>query len=143
MLSKKAKYGIKALIYICRHRKDAPIPIATIAEAEHISHKFLENILLSLKHGGILSAKKGKGGGYYLIKDPKEIFMTDIIRLLNGPIAMVSCVSLNFYEKCDDCPNEEDCAVNRLMLELRNSSLKVLGHKNLADIALKNKRGLE
>lgn len=134
MLSKKTKYGIKALTYICGHASDGPIPIAIISEAENISHKFLETILLTLKKGGIVSSKKGKGGGYYLLKDPKEIFMSDIIRLLSGPIAMVPCVSLNFYEKCDDCPDEETCGVNRLMLEVRDSTLKVLKQKSLAQL---------
>lgn len=134
MLSKKTKYGIKALTYICRHKSDGPIPIASIAEAENISHKFLETILLTLKKGGILASKKGKGGGYYLLKDSKDVFMSDIIRLLSGPIAMVPCVSLNFYEKCDDCPDEETCGINRLMLEVRDSTLKVLKQKSLAQL---------
>lgn len=134
MLSKKTKYGIKALTYICGHESDGPIPISTISEAENISHKFLETILLTLKKGGIVSSKKGKGGGYYLLKDPNEIFMSDIIRLLSGPIAMVPCVSLNFYEKCDDCPDEETCGINRLMLEVRDSTLKVLKQKSLAQL---------
>ncbi len=134
MLSRKTKYGIKALTYICKHEDEAPIAIATIAEAENISRKFLESILLTLKKGGILSAKKGKGGGYYLRKSPEEVFMVDIVRLLGGPIAMVPCVSLNFYEKCDDCPYEEGCGVNRLMLEVRDSTLKILRRKSLKEL---------
>ncbi len=134
MLSKKTKYGIKALTYICNHDDDAPISIAVIAKEENIPHKFLESILLTLKKGGILAAKKGKGGGYYLLKDANQILMTDVFRLLNGPIAMIPCVSLNFYESCDDCPDEEACRVNRLMLEVRDSTLKVLKEKTLAQL---------
>ena len=134
MLSKKTKYGIKALTYICGHGSDGPIPISIIAEAENISHKFLETILLTLRKGGILASKKGKGGGYYLLKDPNEVFMSDIIRLLSGPIAMVPCVSLNYYEKCDDCPDEATCGINRLMLEVRDSTLKVLKGKSLSQL---------
>lgn len=134
MLSKKTKYGIKALTFICKNKQEGPISIASIAEAENIPHKFLESILLTLRKGGILAAKKGKGGGYYLLKDPHRIFMTDVLRLLNGPIAMIPCVSLNYYEKCDDCPFEEGCSVNRLMLEVRDSTLKVLREKNLAQL---------
>lgn len=119
---------------MCRHRELGPIPIATIAEAENISHKFLETILLLLRKGGLLSSKKGKGGGYYLRKDPEEIFMSEVIRLLSGPIAMIPCVSLNYYEKCDDCPDEETCGTNRLMLEVRDSTLKVLKGKSLAQL---------
>lgn len=137
MLSRKTKYGIKALTFICNHEEENPIPIATIAKEENIPHKFLESILLTLKKGGILAAKKGKGGGYYLLKDANDILMTDIFRLLNGPIAMVSCVSLNFYEHCDDCPDQDACRVNRLMLEVRDSTLKVLREKTLAQLAQK------
>ena len=137
MLSRKTKYGIKALTYICNHNEDAPIPIATIAKEENIPHKFLESILLTLRKGGILAAKKGKGGGYYLLKDANDILMADIFRLLNGPIAMVSCVSLNFYETCDDCPDQDACRVNRLMLEVRDSTLKVLKEKTLAQLSQK------
>lgn len=131
MLAKKTKYGIKALTYLCRRSNDGPIPISVIAEAENISHKFLESILLTLKKGGILTSKKGKNGGYYFLKNPKDIPMAEIIRLLSGPIAMVPCVSLNFYEKCDDCPDEATCGINRLMLEVRDSTLKVLKQKSL------------
>jgi len=131
MLSKKTKYGIKALTFMARSKNDLPVQVAVISKSENISHKFLESILLSLKKAGILGSKKGKGGGYYLLKDPSDIFMSDIIRLLEGPIAMVPCVSLNFYEKCDDCPDEDKCSVHRLMLEVRDSTLKVLKNKSL------------
>lgn len=131
MLSKKTKYGIKALTFMAKSKNDQPMQVAVISKSENISHKFLESILLSLKKAGILSAKKGKGGGYYLLKDPKQIFMSDVIRLLEGPIAMVPCVSLNFYEKCEDCPTEEECSVHKLMLEVRDSTLKVLKNKSL------------
>lgn len=131
MLSKKTKYGIKALMYICRHSQGTPIPMAEIAKAENIPHKFLEAILLALRKGGILSAKKGKEGGYYLLKDSHQIKMVAIFRLLNGPVAMIPCASLNFYERCEDCPNEALCGVNRLMEEVRDSTLKVLNEKTL------------
>lgn len=95
----------------------------------------MESILLSLSKAGYLGSKKGKGGGYYFLKPPYEILMTDIIRLLEGPIAMLACVSLNFYEKCEDCPDETKCAVNRLMIEVRDSTLAILKSKSLADLA--------
>lgn len=136
MLSKKTKYGIKALTYICKKQNQSPIAIGEIAKAENIPHKFLEAILLTLKKGRIVSAKKGKNGGYYLLKDAREIFMSEVIRLLNGPIAMIPCVSLNFYEKCEDCPFEEGCSVNQLMLEVRDSALKILERKSLYQLAV-------
>ncbi len=135
MLSKKTKYGIKALTYLARQENRTPVQIATIANSENISLKFLESILLSLRKNGFLGSKKGKGGGYYLLKDPKEIMMTTVMRVLEGPIAMVPCVSLNFYEKCEDCPDEHNCAVHKLMIEVRDSSLKVFRNTSLADMA--------
>lgn len=134
MLSKRTKYGLKALTFIARQEEESPVQIATISESENISHKFLESILLTMRKAGYLGSKKGKGGGYYLLKDPKEIKMSDIIRLLEGPIAMLPCVSLNFYEKCDDCPDETKCTVHSLMIEVRDSTLKVLRNKSLADL---------
>lgn len=134
MLSKKTKYGLKALTYLASRENKKPVQIAEIAKNENISQKFLESILLTLRKTGFLGSKKGKGGGYYLIKDPSEVLMTDIMRVLEGPIAMVPCVSLNFYEKCDDCPDEKACAVNKLMLQVRDSALSVYRNNTLADI---------
>ncbi len=133
MLSKKTKYGLKALTYIAKKRCSDPVLISEIAVNENISKKFLESILLTLRKNELVGSKKGKGGGYYLIKPPEEITMASIIRVLEGPIAMVPCVSLNFYKHCDDCPDEDACAVHELMVEVRDSTLKVLENKTLAD----------
>ena len=135
MLSKKTKYGIKALAYIARKKDRKPVQTSEISESENISQKFLESILLELRKSGFLGSKKGKGGGYYLIKEPEEVKMTAVIRVLEGPIAMVPCVSLNYYEKCDDCPDENTCSVHKLMIQVRDASLKVLGENTLEDIA--------
>lgn len=134
MLSKKTKYGLKALTFIARQPKGEKVQIATISESENISHKFLESILLTLRKSGFLGAKKGKGGGYYLLKEASEIKMTDVIRTLEGPIAMLPCVSLNFYEKCDDCPDEDACSVHKLMIQVRDNTLQVLRNNTLADL---------
>lgn len=134
MLSKKTKYGLKALTYMAKKESKSPVLISEIAEQENISKKFLEIILLQLKNSGFLGSKKGKGGGYYLIRDPEKITVASLIRVLEGPIAMLPCVSLNFYEKCDDCKNEEACSLSRLMIEVRDSTLKVLENKTLADL---------
>ncbi len=133
MLSKKTKYGLKALTYIARKRCDHPVLISEIAKSENISQKFLESILLTLRKTGLLGSKKGKGGGYYMIKEPKDITIASVIRVLEGPIAMLPCVSLNFYEKCSDCPDEDRCAVHSVMIEVRDNTLKVLENKTLAD----------
>ena len=135
MLSKKTKYGLKALSYLAKKNQFEPVLISEISEAENISKKFLESILLLLKKNGILSSKKGKGGGYFLLNHPKNIKLSTIIRLLEGPIAMLPCASLNYYEKCDDCQDEVTCAVRKLMTEVRDNTLKILENNTLADIA--------
>jgi Rrf2 family protein len=110
-----------------------PILISEISDERKISLKFLENILLELKKSGILGSKKGKGGGYYLIKAPEEIALAKIIRMLDGPIALLPCVSLNYYEKCENC-QEDICGLNVVMSEVRDSTLKVLENKTLKDV---------
>lgn len=134
MISKKTKYGIKAMTYLARQEDRKPVQISVISKEENISQKFLESILLTLRKNGFLGSKKGKGGGYYLLKDPKDIIMASVMRILEGPIAMVPCVSLNFYETCSDCPDENACAVHNLMIEVRDSTLNIFNNKSLADL---------
>jgi Rrf2 family protein len=134
MLSKNTKYGIKALTYLARQENRTPVQIATISKSENISLKFIESILLTLRKNDFLGSKKGKGGGYYLLKEPPEIPMTSIMRILEGPISMVPCVSLNFYEKCDDCPDENACAVHNLMIQVRDNTLEIFRNTSLADL---------
>ena len=134
MLSKKTKYGLKALTYLAKQEPNTPVQISAISESENISRKFLESILLTLRKNGFLGSKKGKNGGYYLLKDPRQIKLAPIMRILEGPIAMVPCVSLNYYEKCDDCPDEHACSVHKLMIEVRDSTLDIFNNKSLADL---------
>ncbi len=134
MLSTKTKYGLKAMSFIARQQSKLPIQISTIAEKENISQKYLESILLVLRKSGFLGSKKGKKGGYYLLKKPEDIKMAEVMRVLEGPIAMVSCVSLNYYEKCNDCPDENNCIVHKLMLEVRDSTLNIFNNKSLSDL---------
>ena len=119
---------------MAKQESKIPVQIATIAKHENISQKYLESILLTLRKAGFLGSKKGKNGGYYLFKNPEDIKMTDVMRVLEGPIALVPCVSLNFYEKCADCPDENTCAVHNLMLEVRDNTLTIFNNKSLADI---------
>lgn len=138
MLSKKTKYGLKALTYIARSKGDLPVQVGAIAKSEQIPQKFLESILLTLRKAGFLGSKKGKHGGYYLRKDPTDILMTDVMRVLEGPIAMIPCVSLNFYEKCDDCPDEDTCSVHKLMIQVRDSTLNIFRNTTLANLSHKD-----
>ncbi len=133
MISKKTKYGLKALSHIAR-QEGKMVSIARIAQSENIPHKFLESILLQLRKSGFLGSKKGQGGGYYLLKDPSDIRMVDIMRVLEGPIAPVACVSLYYYEKCDDCPEESTCSINRFMIRVRDANLGVFRNTTLADL---------
>lgn len=134
MLSKKTKYALHALTYLGKHKEQGAILIQEISEKYGISHKFLENILLELKKAGFLGSKKGKGGGYYLIKEPVDIPLSRIIRLLDGPIALLPCVSLNYYEPCEECENQETCGLNKVMANVRDETLKILEMKTLQDI---------
>ena len=134
MLSRKTKYGIKALAYLAKIESQSPIAIATIADAENIPHKFLEAILLELRKNSILGSRKGQGGGYYLMQSPEKIRMSAVHRILEGPIAMLPCVSLNFYEKCEDCGDEDACSVNKLMIQVRDNTLAILENQTLQDL---------
>ncbi|GAB5523303.1 MAG: Rrf2 family transcriptional regulator [Roseivirga sp.] len=136
MLSKKTQYAFHALTYLAENIDKGPILISEISQERHISLKFLENILLELKKSGILGSKKGKGGGYYLIKAPEEVALAKIIRMLDGPIALLPCVSLNYYERCEHC-TEEICGLNTVMSEVRDNTLKVLENKTLKDVLRK------
>lgn len=137
MLSKKSQYAFKALVYLTEHAVKGPVLISEIAEKKNIPLKFLENILLELRKAGILDSKKGKGGGYYFASDPRNVSLAKIMRLIDGPIALLPCVSLNFYEKCKDC-DEANCGLNRMMIQVRDATLKVLENKTVADLSEKH-----
>ena len=134
MISKRTKYGLKALSYIARKENNQPVQTHEIATEENISLKFLEAILTDLKKKGFLAAKKGKGGGYYLLKPANEITIASVLRHLEGPIAWLPCVSLNYYEKCDDCTSEENCRLNPLFVEVRDNILAIVENKTIADL---------
>ncbi|HEY4540046.1 MAG TPA: Rrf2 family transcriptional regulator [Faecalibacter sp.] len=134
MLSKKTKYGLKAMAYLARQESNKPVLIGQISDVESIPKKFLEAILLDLKKLGFVNSKQGKGGGYYLARPAEEISLASLIRVLEGPIALLPCVSKNYYEKCDDCPNEGVCQLNKVMTELRDSTLEILENKSLASL---------
>lgn len=136
VLSKKTQYAFHALTYLAENMNKGPVLISEISQERKISLKFLENILLEMKKAGILGSKKGKGGGYYLIKEPEEVSLAKIIRMLDGPIALLPCVSLNYYERCENC-EEEICGLNRVMCEVRDNTLTVLENKTLKDIRRK------
>ena len=134
MLSKKTRYAIKALVIMGKNFGNEPMQISRIAAEEHIPKKFLEQILLDLRNAGLLFSKKGAGGGYKLIKDPKEIFLVQILRITGGPIALLPCVSLNFYQRCEECIDEGTCGIRDVFVDVRNASLKILTETSIADV---------
>ncbi len=133
MLNKKTQYALQALQYLAEHQGQGPVLISEISEKKKIPLKFLENILLELRKEGILESKKGKGGGYFLNLPPQKIPLARIIRLIHGPIAMLPCVSLYFYERCANC-DEDNCGLHDTMIQVRDATLKILEGKTVADL---------
>jgi Rrf2 family protein len=135
MISKKAKYALKALkVLASEYESKKPVLISTIAERENIPKKFLEAILLDLRNQGVLQSQKGKGGGYLLRMAPDQINFAKILRIIDGPIAPTLCVSLYFYGKCDDCASEETCTLRTVMEKWRDANLAVLEQTTLEDL---------
>lgn len=134
MLSSKAKYGLKAMVHLAWHEGEGPRLIAEVAQAERIPKKFLDTILLELKNHGLLSSKKGKGGGYVLARPAVGIMAGEVVRVLDGPLAPVACVSRAAYRPCDDCPDEAGCAVRGIMRDVRDAIAAILDNTSLADM---------
>jgi len=134
MISKKTKYALKGLLYLARKYDQGPILISDLARDERIPKKFLELILLTMKNNGILQSRKGKGGGYYLGKPPREISVGNVIRILEGPLAPVSCVSESAYAKCQECLDERSCGIRLVMKDVRDAITNILDKTSLADM---------
>jgi Rrf2 family protein len=138
MISKKCKYAIKALLYLAAHEnEDRAIFSTEIAEKERIPKKFLETILRELRNFQILQSKRGKTGGYRLIKKPDSINLAELIRLMDGPIALLPCVSLNYYASCEEC-DEQNCQIKGVFEQVRDRTLEVLTATTIDQ--MKNKR---
>ena|SRR5215831_11942418 len=133
MFSKKVKYGLKAAIFLARHHEQGPVVISDLSSQEYIPRKFLEKILLQLKNNQILQSQMGRNGGYYLSRSPQKIFMGEIVRILDGPIAPVPCVSKLAYERCYDCQDEKTCEIRKVMKLVRDATVQILDHTSLED----------
>ena len=134
MLSMKAKYGLRALTALAREHGGGPMLIADLAASEAIPKKFLELILLDLKRKGILQSKKGKGGGYNLSRPPSNISIGEVVRALDGPIALLPCVSQSAYRRCDECVDELTCGIRLVMKEVRDSTAAIFDGTTLEDL---------
>jgi Rrf2 family protein len=134
MLSKKTKYAINALVYIAKHLNEQPISVSKISQEQKIPLKFLESILTELKNARILNSKKGKYGGYILNGLPSDINMARVMRLFDGAIALLPCVTYDFYERCEECTDEETCGIRQVAMEIRNETVNRLKNATLANI---------
>ena len=138
MISKKAKYALKALKVLAQeYESKKPLLISYIAEKEKIPKKFLEAILLDLRNQGVLQSQKGKGGGYLLRIPPSQLSFSKVLRVIDGPIAPTLCVSLHFYGKCDDCADETTCTLRSVMEKWRDANLAVLDNTTLDELIQK------
>jgi Rrf2 family protein len=133
MLSQQSRYALKALIHLASKNPEKPHPTAEIAAASNVPRKFLEAILLDLKIAGIVHSTRGKLGGYTLARPPEQITFGDVIRVTDGPLALIHCASRKFYRRCLDCPDEQACQLRKIMIEARDQLAAVLDNRTLAD----------
>jgi Rrf2 family protein len=135
MLSKKTQYAFRALTHLVENYNKGPVLISEISRKKKIPLKFLENILLELKKAGILESKKGKGGGYFLKTHPAKTHVASVIRVVDGPISMLPCVSLYFYQRCKNC-DERYCGLHDIMEKVRDATLNILEKRTLQDLVV-------
>lgn len=141
MITKKSKYAIKALIYLAKKKEtNTPVLIEEISKEERIPKKFLEAILLDLRKAGYLGSKKGKGGGYYLIKSAEEINMAEVLRLFDGPIALIPCVAHKYYEPCEECLDEVTCPIREVFRVIREQTVATLKENSFSELLGKEKK---
>ena len=138
-LSRRSEYGIRALVDLVRHDDEAPIALATLAERKSLPPKFLEQIMSTLKHGGIVRTTLGAHGGYAMAVDPGTITVGRVIRLLDGALAPLPCVSLRYYARCS-CPDEATCSLRDVMLDVRDAMLAILDRDTLVELAAREGR---
>jgi len=133
MISQKAKYAVKALAYLAQRTPGDTVQIEEIAESAAIPRKFLEHILLDLKRKGIVASRRGRAGGYVLIKQPAELSIGSILRAIDGPMAPVPCISRTAYRRCPDCTDEKTCVVRNLFADAYSATLLLMDGTTLAD----------
>jgi Rrf2 family protein len=134
VLSRRSKYGLKALLALAREDGRGPVLVSDLAERDALPKKFLEAILLDLNRKGLVQSKKGKGGGYFLRRPPAKITFGEVIRALEGPLALVPCVSQTAYARCQECLDEDTCGVRIAMRQVRDATAEILDHTTLADV---------
>lgn len=133
MITQKAKYAFKALFHLAEQPEGTSVQIEEIARAADVPRKFLEHILLELKKKGIVASRRGRSGGYVLIKKPGEMTIGNVLRAVDGPIAPLPCISRTAYRRCTDCKDEKTCVVRRLFADTYSATLLLMDGTTLAD----------
>jgi len=139
MISKKTKYGLKALVHLAGLQGSQPVLISELARSQNIPKKFLEFILLSLRKGGILQSRIGKGGGYYLGLAPSKVSIGSVVRILEGDLAPIQCLSETNYARCNECLDETTCGIRLVMVDVNNAVAQVFDRLTLADMIERSK----
>lgn len=142
MISQKAKYALRALIALAEAPEDAPVFISEIAEKQAIPRKFLEQILLDLKHHGLVVSRRGKMGGYLLLRRPNTITFGEVLRIVEGPLAPLPCLSKMAYRRCDDCTDEKSCRIRRVFAGVAEATRLVLDTTTISDAIASDKTGV-
>jgi len=133
MLAQKTRYALRSLLYLAESHVGHPVRLAEIAETQQVPPKYLELIMLDLKKAGLVESVRGPKGGYQLARRPETISFGEIVRVMEGPIALVPCASVNFYARCGDCHDEASCAIRRIFALVRDRSAELLEGISLSD----------
>jgi len=136
MISQKAKYALRALVALCHARDGEPLMISEISRTQAIPKKFLEQILLELKRSGIVMSRRGRQGGYVLLRAPEKVTFGEVLRLIDGPIAPLPCLSKIAYRRCVDCADEGACEIRHVFARVAESTREVLDRTTLADAVI-------
>ena len=135
MLAQKTRYALRSLLFLVEEGGGAPVQLARIASTQQVPPKYLELIMLDLKKAGLVTSTRGPKGGYLLARDPDDISFGEIVRVMEGPIALVPCASVNFYARCGDCHDEATCAIRRAFAMVREQSATLLEGISLTQAA--------
>ena len=132
MISQKAKYAMRALVMLAAADSAVPLSITDIANEQRIPKKFLEQILLELKRHGIVESRRGKVGGYLMLRKPEEVTYGEVLRLIDGPLALLPCLSKIAYKKCEDCQDEATCEVRHVFASVADATRQLLDNTSFA-----------
>src|SRR5512133_1078426 len=133
MIAQKTRYALRSLLFLAEEQGGAPVQLGRIAETQRVPPKYLELIMLDLKKAGLVQSVRGPKGGYVLAREPEAISFGEVVRVMEGPIALVPCASVNFYAPCGDCHDEQSCAIRKAFALLRDQSSALLEGISLAE----------